>query len=1265
MPALFSHRKRQNLAIIALGAVLVGYIAFLLIANYRSQMELQKSGLEQMRLDAEKQAGAVSYFFSAQKNDFKDLTEKRELAAFFENKALGMSMEYGLQDSLFGVAKVFDRFLENRRIGGDRIFTRIVFLESHGAVLVDRPADNANPANEQNWQRFLAPENPAPQIIVERQGPSWQIMISTPYFFKGAFSGQIIAWISCETFYHHIVKAAGGASQRLVNIVTAKAELLCPPAGAGAGSKVEIWGAHDFQDLCASATGEVHRFESSRENGSKVDLIAIRVPIPDTPFFLVAVAPAAAVFGRTSPSHLLAVLAILSLAILGGVAIMVRGNTRNLVLQARLEEAAESRQAVEDKNRQLEQEIRERRLAEQAWQQSEEKYRLLVSQIPAMVFRGYGDWSIDPLDEKVETLTGYSKEDFESRRVKWRDLIPAEDLDYAAEVFIEALKTDKSYVREHRLRKKDGEIIWVQCRGQISCDDQGKVDHISGVSFDVTARRQAEETRRESEKRFSDIAENASEWIWEVDAAGKYTYASPVVEQLLGYAPQEILEKHFYDLFAAEDREELKNAAFATFAGKQPFREFLNRNLRKDGKVVWLLTSGVPILDDQGNLLGYRGADIDVTARRQAEEALKESERFLADIFASIQDGVNILDLDYNILRVNPAVERWYAHALPLAGKKCYEAFHGRGEPCEICPYRQTLETGKATHKVTPREGKDGSEAGWIEVFTFPITDIATGKVKGVVLYVRDITERKQAEEALLESETKYRLLAENVIDVIWTVDLNWKVTYASPSCESLTGYSDDEIVGMTLDQLLTPGSMDLCNKTLAELLSPENLARQEYPNFFLPQLELRFKDGSRSVYIEIKGSFLKDYQGQPIGMMGVARDITERKQLEEQFLQAQKMEAVGRLAGGVAHDFNNILTAITGYGELLLMNPDIQDPVSRDVKDILQAADRAASLTRQLLAFSRKQVLQPQRLDLNQVVANLDKMLRRIIGEDIDLVTVLGHDLGAVQADPGQIEQVVMNLAVNARDAMPQGGKLTIETADADLDTAYAQNHLESQPGPYVMLAVSDNGVGLDQEAQARIFEPFFTTKELGKGTGLGLSTVYGIVKQSGGFIYVYSNPGEGTTFKIYLPRLEAAADLAGLGKVPDRCEWGSETILLVEDEDLVRQVASRILVRHGYTVLEAASGRDALLVSREHAGPIHLMLTDVVMPGMSGWETAKSLKLQRPEMKVLFMSGYTENAIVHHGVLDPGVAFIQKPFRYSILAQKIREILDASQDR
>jgi PAS domain S-box-containing protein len=565
----------------------------------------------------------------------------------------------------------------------------------------------------------------------------------------------------------------------------------------------------------------------------------------------------------------------------------------------------------------------------------------------------------------------------------------------------------------------------------------------------------------------------------------------------------------------------------------------LRRLQRRAQEVSQKLAGGACLIKTSGNEIRDLSQTFDLLVTNvnqytdglnQAQEQLKTSERFLNNIFASIQDGISILDKEYTILRVNSTMEQVYAHTVPLVGKKCYQAYHGRSEPCEVCPSRSTLATGKpAREEITEH---DGEAVAHVELSTFPFISQPAGKMTGVVEYVRNITEKKQAEEALHRSE--------------------------------------------------------------------------------------------------------------------------------EQLRQAVKMEAVGRLAGGVAHDFNNILTAITGYSELLLMNLPPGDPQRQEVEDIRQAAERAASLTRQLLAFSRKQVLQPRRLDLNRVVGDMDKMLRRIIGEDIDLVTVLGENLGTVQADPGQIEQVVMNLAVNARDAMPHGGKLTLETANVDLDPAYAEEHLEVQAGPYVMLAVSDTGIGLDPESKAHLFEPFFTTKEMGKGTGLGLSTVYGIIKQSGGLIWVYSEPGKGTTFKIYLPRLEGAAAVTEGVPAPASSDRGTETILLVEDEDLVRQVARRILERYGYTVLAAASGQQALDLSRQHAGPIHLMLTDVVMPGMSGQEIREDLQSKRPEMEVLFMSGHTENAIVHHGVLDEGTAFIQKPFKHEVLARKVREVLD-----
>jgi len=397
--------------------------------------------------------------------------------------------------------------------------------------------------------------------------------------------------------------------------------------------------------------------------------------------------------------------------------------------------------------------------------------------------------------------------------------------------------------------------------------------------------------------------------------------------------------------------------------------------------------------------------------------------------------------------------------------------------------------------------------------------------------------------------------------------------------------------------------------------------------------------------------------------LQDLERNLGELKRTQAQLLQAQKMEAVGRLAGGVAHDFNNLLTVIIGYANLLLKRLASDDPIRADLEQIRRATDQATALTRQLLAFSRKQVLQPKVLDLNAVVADMEKMLRRWIGEDINLVIVLSPEIGRVQADPGQIEQVIMNLVVNARDAMPAGGRLTIETANVNLDETYAREHIDAQPGRHVMLAVSDTGIGMDEETQSHLFEPFFTTKERGKGTGLGLSTVYGIVKQSGGSIYVYSEPGQGATFKVYLPRIDEVAETPRPFAVPVELVQGSETILLVEDEDMVRDLAQRILLQSGYTVLEARDADEAIRLCEQQRAPIHLMMTDVVLPGgMSGPDLVKHLKTSRPEIRVLYVSGYTDNAIVYHGVLDPGVTFLQKPFTPDDLARKVRQVLDAA---
>ncbi len=650
-----------------------------------------------------------------------------------------------------------------------------------------------------------------------------------------------------------------------------------------------------------------------------------------------------------------------------------------------------------------------------------------------------------------------------------------------------------------------------------------------------------------------------------------------------------------------------------------------------------------------------RALEREMAERKQAEEALGRSESRFRALIENSHDVITLNAPDGTILYASPSIYRVFGYrAEELIGTNAWPLVHPKDQDKLRARLGDALQSAGTPlvneHRI---RHKDGSWR-WVEATGTNL--FADPGVGALVCNLRDISERKQLEEQYRQAQQHLHRVLSSSPAILFTL------TIAAGQIQGLSWISDNlqQLLGHRPESALGPGwwlenihpaDRDrVLSQTQAELFT-QGQTSSEY----------RFRDGNGS-YRWTRGELrlIRDAAGQPVEVVGSWSDITAHKQLEDQFRQAQKMEAVGRLAGGVAHDFNNLLTIINGYGEILLPGLATGDPARTMVQEIVAAGDRAAGLTRQLLAFSRKAILEPRILDLKEVVANLEKMLRRIIGEDILLTVTADPGLDTVKADPGQVEQVLLNLVVNARDAMPNGGRLTIEVRNTDLDETYARDHLDVQPGPYVLLAVSDTGCGMDQATLSRIFEPFFTTKGE-KGTGLGLATVHGIIKQSGGHIAVTSELGHGTTFKVYLPGLQQRPTEGQTH--PGRTEMprGSERVLLVEDEDGVRALIRFILEGGGYSILEARDGAEALRAAQQHQGPIDLLVTDVVMPQMDGRQVAERVRALHPGLRVLFLSGYTEDTVVRHGILEAQVAFLQKPFTPASLAAKVREVLDS----
>ncbi len=636
---------------------------------------------------------------------------------------------------------------------------------------------------------------------------------------------------------------------------------------------------------------------------------------------------------------------------------------------------------------------------------------------------------------------------------------------------------------------------------------------------------------------------------------------------------------------------------------------------------------------------------------QRAQEALRASEERYRLLFERNLAGVYRVTLQGRILDLNDAGARIFGYATSREAME-HPLWEITTNPQDLKNLIQmTLEQRTITNLEIRLQRRDGSPV-WV-LFNASLLDGNPPQgplIEGTLI---DITERKAADEALRQSEKRFRALIENSSDAISLIDGEGKVLFSSHATSPILGYELKERIGRDIFELVHPDDRGVTLAGFTRLLgSPRGKTSV--------QIRYRHKQGHWR-WLEALGNNLLEEPGVRAIVVNY-RDITERKQLEEQLFQAQKMEAVGRLAGGVAHDFNNLLTAIIGYSEIVIDKLPGASPLRRNVVEIKRAAERAASLTRQLLAFSRMQVMSPQVLDLNSVMAELTRMLRRLIGEDIDLITVPGESLGRVKADPTQIEQVIMNLALNARDAMPHGGKLIIETSNATLDAEVGGGQMKVEPGAYILLSVKDTGCGMDKETRARVFEPFFTTKEKGKGTGLGLATVYGIVKQSGGYIWVESEKDQGATFKIYLPVVKEQAIRAAEAEAPPANMEGDETILLVEDESSVRLLVQTVLEAKGYHVIDARSGDDALKLCENYKGRLDMVLTDMVLPEINGRELAQRLTAIRPHTKVLFMSGYSGAALGGESILELNAAFIQKPFTTDSLARKVREVLDSA---
>ncbi len=868
----------------------------------------------------------------------------------------------------------------------------------------------------------------------------------------------------------------------------------------------------------------------------------------------------------------------------------------------------------------------------------------LMDNVPGVVYRGAPDWSINFIGAEVKNLTGHAPDEFTGGGVDWRSIIHPDDLESVRNAFSNAVhRKERSLRVEYRVNHVDSGYRWLEDRRQLVYATGGEFVSVEGLLLDMTERKSMEDALQAQFHMLQVVLDAIPSPIFYKDAGGVYLGCNKAYEEYLGIPKERFAGKTVYDV-APKDLADVYRKADDELFRSRGIQVYEASVVPADGRRHAVIFNKATFLNPDGSLGGLVGTILDITDRKRAEEEVRESNQILRATIQASPLPIVCLDLD-------GTVKMWNRAAESVFGWTENEAV---GRPYPIIPedkraeFRSLLEQGARgpiTGVEVRRRRKDGSPID-ISIWTSPLFDTG-GTVTGMMAVLVDITDRKRMEETRIRLE----MAVEQSDETIMITDVDGTIQYVNPAFERVTGYAREEAVGRN-PRFLQSGKHD---KAFYREIR-DKLAGGEAWNGRL----INKKKNGELFEEEATISPVRDSAGKVINYLGVKRDITRLVSLEKQVRTAQRMEAVGTLAGGIAHDFNNALTGILGFGELLHARFAADPKTLGDLDVIRRCAEQASTLTRQLLTFARRQVIDPVRLDLNRVVRDLLKLLTKVIGEHIEIRTTLRENLPPTLADPGQMEQVLMNLCLNARDAMPAGGRLLIATSVETVEEEYRQTHPYMVPGRYVMLTVSDTGIGMDEKTRDRIFEPFFTTKGPEKGTGLGLAVVYGIVKQHNGFINVYSEPGEGTTFRVYLPAVSAAPDVV---KAPEResVRGGNETILLVEDDGMVRALTERTLKEYGYDVLVGRDGEEAVEIYRGRKG-IDLILIDVVMPRMGGKEAFDRIRELHPEAKAIFMSGYSVDSIHDSFVLKPGISFLPKPFVPSAMAKKVREALDAA---